>query len=232
MPEQELPDPSFTVTAIEAVPRSSVPTLRFRLEVEDASGAQIHFIALRVLLTVEPGRRVYTPEDRERLVELFGEPERWGSTTGSLRWAQVDVVVGAFSGSREFDFEVPCSYDHEVAMVKYFGGVGEGNYPLDLHFNGTTHYESASDPSGRMQILPLAWDRSARCALPVATWRGMIDAHYPRGAWLRVEEQTLRELGGLKAATGAPTVDECIRGLLEQARAEAAAAAGAGGGIR
>ena len=50
----------------------------------------------------------------------------------------------------------------------------------------------------------------------------MIDAHYPRGAWLRVEEQTLLELGSLKAATGAPTVDECIRGLLEQARAGAA----------
>lgn len=204
------PDPSFEVVAAEAVPRSSVPTLSFAVEVTEPSGAPIHFIALSALVTVEPGLRSYDAETRERLVELFGEPARWGSTTGAFRWTQVDRVVPAFSDRGRFEIPVECTYDHEIAATKYFSGVRDGGFPLRFHFNGTTYYEL----EGRLQMLPLAWDRSARFELPARTWRGMIEAHYPRGGWLRLSEATLRDLGRRKAAVGAPTMDECVRGLL------------------
>lgn len=211
------PDPAFEIVGAEAVPRSSTPTLRFSLDVSDESGIPVHFIALTVLITVEPGMRSYDPETRERLVELFGEPERWGSTTGAFRWTQVDRVVPGFIGRGAFDLFAPCSYDHEIASTKYFSGIDDGAYPLQFHFNGTTYYEGED---GRLQILPLAWDRSARFELPAEVWRGMIAAHYPRGGWLRLSEETLRDLGRHKAETGAPTIDACVRGLLESAEEE------------
>lgn len=207
------PDPAFEIVAAEVVPRSSTPTLRFAAEVSDRSGIPVHFIALSVLITIEPGLRTYDPETRERLVELFGEPERWGSTTGAFRWTQVETVVPAFTGDGSFRFAVECTYDHEIAATKYFAGITEGSYPLQFHFNGTTYYEGTD---GRLQILPLAWDRSTRFELPAATWREMIDSHYPHGSWLRLEEETLQALGHRKAQSGAPTMDDCIRGLLGQ----------------
>ncbi len=205
------PDPAFTVLGAEPVERSATPTLRFRIGVEDASGLDVELIALTVLITIEPGKRTYTEADRERLVELFGEPERWGSTTGAFRWSQQQALVGPFSGSAVVDVDVPCSYDHEIAATKYFGGVGAGAYPLQLHFNGTVHFR---EEAGAAQILPLAWDRSTRFELPVETWRRMIDAHYPGGGWLHHSDETLRELARLKVRTGAPTIDAAIAELL------------------
>lgn len=218
-PPPDRPDPAFEITRAEVVPRSSTPTLRFHLEVSDESGIPIHFIALSVLITIEPGMRAYDDETRAQLVELFGEPERWGSTTGSFRWTQVDTVVNAFTGRGGFKVPVACTYDQEISATKYFGGIDEGVYPLRFHFNGTTYYEG---PEGRLQMLPLAWDRSARFELPVSIWREMIGSHYPRGGWLRLGEETLRELGRHKAATGAPTMDACVRGLLDAAPGPAA----------
>ncbi len=211
------PDPSFTVLGAEAVPRCATPTMRFRIGVEDASGSEVELIALTVLIVIEPGKRTYSTGDRERLTELFGEPERWGSTTGSFRWTQQQALAGPFSGSVLLDLDVPCTYDHEVAAAKYFGGVDSGAYPLQFHFNGTVHFR---DAAGRPQILPLAWDRSARFELPVETWRAMIDAHYPGGTWVHLEEETMHELGRLKARSGSPTVDAAIRGLLAAADAD------------
>ena len=46
----------------------------------------------------------------------------------------------------------------------------------------------------------------------------MIDSHYPQGGWLRLTESTLQDLGRHKADSGAPTMDECVRGLLDGAK--------------
>jgi hypothetical protein len=206
------PDPEFEVVSADIVPRSATPTLSFAVGVRDGSGAPIQMIALTILITIEPGLRAYGPEDRERLVELFGEPERWGSTASALRWTQVETVVPAFTSRATHTFTVQCTYDHEIAAAKYFGGVAEGSYPLRFHFNGTTYYQGLD---GRPQMVPLAWDRSTRFELPVRTWRRMIESHYPRGGWVRIGEETLQRLGRHKAATGAPTIDDAIGALLD-----------------
>ncbi len=55
-------------------------------------------IALTIQLMIEPARRTYDDATRDRLVGLFGPPERWSVTTRSLVWSQLDVVVPAFTG--------------------------------------------------------------------------------------------------------------------------------------
>jgi hypothetical protein len=209
------PDPDFEVLSARAVERSAAPTVSFRVKVSDASARPVFTIALTAVITVEPSKRPYDPASRERLVELFGEPERWASTTTNFRWAQTEALVPAFEGSTEFELSVPCTYDLELAAAKYFHGLSDGAAPLRFHFNGTVFYESED---GRMQIVQVPWDRSPRFQMPIEVWRQTIDAAYPYRAWVPVHTETLEQLERLKAAAGLPTFDAAVRGLLEQRR--------------
>lgn len=206
------PDVAFEVLSAGSLERSAVPTLSFRAKISDASGIQVYTVALSALLTIEPGKRSYDADSRERLAELFGEPERWAATTGAFRWAQVDVLVPSFTGEAEFDVRVPCTYDHEIAATKYFAGLTDGVVPLQVHFNGTLFYRGTD---GQLQMMMLPWDLSVRHELPVETWRSMIDSHYPEGSFVRVEEETLDRLRRLKTSAGTATYDAAIRGLLD-----------------
>ena len=110
-----------------------------------------------------------TPETRERLVELFGEPERWATTTTNFRWTQADVVVPALHGRDEFELPVACTYDLEVAASKYFHGLADGDAPLRFHFNGTVFYE-ADDGRDAAACRSRGTARRA-IAMPVEAWK-------------------------------------------------------------
>ena len=94
------PTPSSSALRAAPVERAAAPTLSFtrpghrrrpaRRVFTIALTARDHDRALEALAT--------TTESRERLIELFGEPERWASTTTNFRWAQVDALVPAFDG--------------------------------------------------------------------------------------------------------------------------------------
>ena len=71
-------------------------------------------------------RRQYAPTEQERLLELFGEPERWGETLRTMLWTHTNVTVPAFTGSTVVDLPVPCTYDFNVAATKYFHGLEDG----------------------------------------------------------------------------------------------------------
>ena len=177
----------------------------------DESKRRIFTIATTTVITIEPSKRSYDPASRERLYELFGEPERWASTTTNFRWAQTDTLVPAFEGSTEFELVVPCTYDLEVAAVKYFHGLAEGEAPLRFHFNGTVFYES---DEGRMQIVHIPWDRSPRFRMPLDVWRQTIDAAYPWRGWIPMHTETIARLERRKAERGLPTFDATIDELL------------------
>jgi hypothetical protein len=213
------PEPEFEITGVRSLERAATPTLSLSGAVSDRSGRRVLMIALTALITVEPGERSYGDDDRGRLIELFGEPERWASTTGSFRWTQADVVVPSFRGEGGFEIPIHCTYDHEVAATKYFAGVEDGDYPLRLHLSGTVYYEG---DDGRMQMLRLPWDRSTRFGLPVETWRRTIEAHYPRGGWVHLSDETLAALASHRARTGTATSEAAIRALLEAAEGEGA----------
>jgi Family of unknown function (DUF6084) len=212
------PDPDFEILGASPVERAAAPTVSFTARVSDESESRVFTIALTAVITIEPSKRSYDPATRERLLELFGEPERWASTTTNFRWAQADALVPAFEGSTEFELVVPCTYDLELAAAKYFHGLSEGEAPLRFHFNGTVFYEA---DDGRMQIVQVPWDRSPRFQMPVEVWRRTIDAAYPFRGWIPVHTDTIARLERLKAARGLPTFDAIVDDLLERAGPEA-----------
>ena len=212
------PDVSFEIVSAGSLERAAAPTLRFDARIADPTGIEIYTVALSVMFTIEPGKRSYDTDARERLAELFGEPERWASTTGAFRWAQVDVLVPSFTGETGFEILVPCTYDHEIAATKYFAGLREGNIPLQIHFNGTLFYRGADR---QLQMMMLPWDLSVRHDLPVETWREMIADHYPEGTWIRLQEETLDRLRRLKTTGGVATYDRVVSSMIDEVQRDA-----------
>src|SRR5690242_17467916 len=150
-------EPEFAVLGVSAVRHAAVPTLAFDVHVAEPSGRQVYLIALTAQLMIEPARRAYDAEAREKLVELFGPPERWSMTTRSLVWAQLDLIVPAFIGSTTIRAQVVCSYDHELAAAKYFHSLSDGEAPLAFNFNGTVYYQGED---GRLQMSLVPWSCS------------------------------------------------------------------------
>ena len=85
----------------------------------EPEGREVYTIALSTQIHIDPARRSYDDATRERLVELFGPPERWGATTHSFQWARVESLVpGVHRRRRRSRVEVPCTYDLEVASAQ------------------------------------------------------------------------------------------------------------------
>lgn len=204
-------DPAFTVLDVEAVPHAATPALRFHLHVEDPAGRAIHTIALATQIQIDPARRAYDGPTRERLVELFGAPERWASTTEVFRWASVSALVPGFTGATSFAIDVPCTYDLEVAASKYFYSLADGEVPLTFLFNGMVLYRGGGD---RLQVAQVPWSCTARWRMPVAAWQRVMAAYYPGGGWVRLQHDTLAALAARKAAAGHHSFDALIAQLL------------------
>jgi len=206
-------EPEFAVLGARARRHAALPTLEFDLNVSEPSGRQVYAIALSVQVMIEPARRRYDAEAHERLVELFGPPERWSMTSRSLVWTQLDLMVPAFTGSTTFLAPVVCSYDHELAAAKYFRSLSDGDIPLAFNFNGTIYYR---DGDGRLQLSLVPWSCSAEFRMPVSTWRDLIEHYYPGTSWLALSNETLEALAREKARRGLPTFDACVAALLEE----------------
>jgi Family of unknown function (DUF6084) len=205
------PEPVFAITGAAHMAYAATPTMLFAATVSDDSGDDIQSIALTVQVMIDPARRGYDAATRERLAELFGPPATWAPSTSGLPWARVAATVPGFSASTTFAIEVPCTYDLEVAAVKYFYAVQDGQIPLSFHFNGNVFYRP---PGGQLMVVPVSWSSTAQFRMPVATWRAMIADHYPGGGWIRLHESTLAALNELRARRGLPTFDACVNELL------------------
>ena len=209
------PEPEFRVLGATGRRYAAVPALDFDVHVSESGGRQVYAIVLTAQVMIEPARRQYDPETRERLVELFGPPERWATTTRSLVWHQAEAVVPAFTGSTTFHIALPATFDMEVASSKYLYGLPDGEVPLAFNFNGTVHYRG---DDGRLQLSLVPWSCSAEFRLPVSTWRDLIEHYYPRTGWIALRDETLLALQREKAARALPTLDACVAELLEEER--------------
>ena len=131
------PSPSFRCSAPSGRRHAAVPALDFDVHVSEPSGRQVYAIALSAQVMIEPARRAYDAETRAKLVELFGAPERWATTTRSLVWHQADALVPAFTGATTFRIAVPAGFDMEVASSKYLlrprGRRGAARVQLQRH---------------------------------------------------------------------------------------------------
>ncbi len=204
-------EPVFSVLDVAPVAHSAAPTLEFSLHVSDPLGRPVHTIALSTQVRIDPARRRYDEETRARLIELFGTPERWGATTHSFQWAQVDVLVPGFTGATSFPLRLPCSYDLELAAVKYFYSLPDGEIPLSFHFTGMVLYAGEQD---RLQVAQVPWSCSAQWLMPVSAWQRAVRAFYPEGGWVRLTTPTLDALLARKAERGDHDFDATVAGLL------------------
>jgi len=208
------PDPEFAVVDARTVRHAAAPMIMLDLRVREHSGRDVYMIALTIQLMIEPARRSYDDATRERLVELFGAPERWAVTTRSLVWAQLDVLVPAFTGSTTVSVPISCSYDLELAAAKYLHSLPGGEVPLALHFNGTIYYPG---DHGALQMVLVPWNKSTDYRMPVSVWRETVEHYYPNTGWVALRSQTLEALAREKRNRGLPTLDECVRELLAEA---------------
>lgn len=207
-------DLSFEVVGARAEPHAAVPTIMLRLRIRDASEADIQAITLRVQLQIEPRRRHYASAEEERLLDLFGEPARWGDTLQTLLWTHVSMTVTSFRGTTEVDLPIPCTYDFEVASAKYFHGLEDGEVPLLLLFSGTVFARSGE---GKMMVEQVPWHAEAPFRLPVLVWRDVMDLYFPGSAWIRLRRDTFDALHRYRGRRALTSWEEAIEGLLQHA---------------
>jgi hypothetical protein len=207
-----MPDLSFLVERAEVVSNAASPLLAFKLRLTNSNPEEtIHTVALRCQIQIEVTRRKYSPEDQTRLRDLFDEPSRWSQTLKNLLWTHASIVVPSFQGSTVSDLPVPCTFDFNIAATKYFDGLTDGEVPICLQFSGTVFYANAE---GGLQVAPISWDKETRFKLPVKVWRDMMDAYYPKSAWLCLHKDAFDRLHQYKVRHGIPTWEEVLEDII------------------
>ncbi|MBV9716667.1 MAG: hypothetical protein JOZ64_14905 [Solirubrobacterales bacterium] len=206
------PELRFRVDGSGSLPFAAVPTLRFALRVEADGGEPVRSVLLDAQIQIAARRRDYDPAAQERLLELFGAPERWASTLRTLPWLRTTLVVPPFTGSTVVELLVPCTYDLEVTASRYLAALTDGVVPLEFLFSGSVFFSSEA---GKLQIARIAWDREIDYELPVAVWREMMDRHFRGTAWLRVDADRFGRLCAYKARHAFASWDAAIDSLLD-----------------
>lgn len=212
-----MPELSFQIEEAVVAQFAAIPALIFKLRVRNrVADENIHTVALRAQIQIETTRRRYTPEEQSRMLDLYGEPERWSQTLKTLLWTHANVVVPSFQGETVVDLHVPCTFDFNVAATKYFGGLSAGEIPLCFQFSGTVFYAPSG---GTLQVGPISWDQEARFKLSVSLWREMMDSYYPNTAWLCLRRDVFERLNQYKTQRGIPTWEQVMETMLAEEEA-------------
>jgi hypothetical protein len=213
-----MPELDFNVETVEAVPYAAAPLLHFKLAVENANPDEaIQTVALRCQINIEPTRRRYSDEEKKRMLDLFGETERWGKTMKSMLWTHADTVVSPFTGETTVNLPVNCTFDFNIAATKYFAGLEGGDIPLLFLFSGTIFYQNEF---GTLQISQISWNKESNFKLPASIWHKMMEAYYPNSNWLRLERETFERLLAFKTKNGIPTWEQTLDKLLPEEEIE------------
>lgn len=207
-----IPSLEIGVNRAEAARYVAVPSVRFVLGIEEVTLRPIRSVVLDVQIQIAARQRGYAQAEVDLLAELFGAPERWGTTLRTLPWTRLTLVVAPFEGAVEIDLLVPCSYDLEVAGARYLAALGDGVVPLEFLFSGSVFY---SGDHGTLQTARLPSDSEAPFALPVSVWREAMDRHFPGSAWLRLGRDQFQALCAYRARHAHTTWDATIAALLE-----------------
>lgn len=207
-----MPDLDFHIESAAPIPFAAAPLLGFRVGVTNAAaGESIFSVALRCQIQIEVTRRRYTEQDQGHLLDLFGQPERWGQTLRNMLWTNVSATVAPFTGSTAVEVQVPCTFDFNIAATKYFHGIESGDIPLCFLFSGTVFYDGGD---GAAQVAPISWSKETRFRLPVQTWRAMMENYYPNSAWLCLQKDVFERLYKYKMRHGIPTWEAALERLL------------------
>ncbi len=207
-----MPDLDFKVLGVEAANYGIAPLLHFKLEVTNQPPEEtIQSVMLQTQIQIHPTLRAYQAEEKEKLGELFGTPERWGQTLRARLWTHANVNVRQFSEKTEAILSVPCTFDLNVAATKYFYALEDGEVPLLLLFSGTIFYENHE---GHLQISQVSWNKECTYRMPVAVWKEMMEQHYPNTAFVSLERGLFERLYAFRRREGLADWDQTIARLL------------------
>jgi Family of unknown function (DUF6084) len=206
-----MPELSFSVEGAEAVPFAATPTLALKLRVTESGEEPIHAVTLGCQVRIEATRRRYGADERDRLVDLFGDPSRWGQTLRSLLWTNASVNVPPFTGTVLVDLQLPCTYDFNIQVTKYFDGLEGGEIPLTLLFSGTIFY---AGPGGALQVSRVSWSEEATYRMPVSVWKDVMRLYYPNTAWLNLRKDVFDRLAAYRSRRGLATWEQAVESLL------------------
>ena len=206
-----MPDLEFKLEGAEVADFAAVPSLVFKLRIENLEGEPVRSVALNTQIRIAATGRHYEAAEQERLLELFGVPSRWKDTLRSLLWTHIVLQVPRFSGSTVVDMPVACTYDLEVVAAKYFYALEEGEVPLEFLFSGTIFY---AGEGGRLQTTRISWEKEAEFRLPVRLWKEMMDQYFPNSAWVRLRKDAFDQLYDYKIRKGLPTWEATVEALL------------------
>lgn len=203
----------FEVLNIQPDAHAVSPTLTIRLRIDETTGERVHAIALRAQVRIDAQRRRYTDAERAGLVDLFGEPSRWGRSVKPFLWTQCSTMVQGFQSSTEADLPMPVSYDFEVSAAKYLHALSGGDVALSLSFFGTVF----SRGSTGFAVSQIPWHHDLDYRMPVDVWHKLVEHHYPDTGWLRLEHDTIAALQRFKSERGLLNHDQACAVLLAEA---------------
>jgi len=210
-----MPELAFQVESAAAVRYAAAPLLNFRLRIASAAaGEEIANVILQCQIQIEAPRRRYQPAEQELLSELFGDPNRSSQGPHPLLWTHASLLVPGFQDYCIVDLPVPCSYDFNVAAVKFFYALEDGAVPLLFQFSGTVFYR---DENAGLQISRIAWSKEAQFSLPVPVWQEMMDHYYPNSTWLRLDRGQFDRLYRYKRQHGLSSWEQALESLLDAA---------------
>jgi hypothetical protein len=212
-----VPDLDFRVEGAEVLEYAAVPSILFKLRIENLEEDPIRSVALNTQIRIAATRRHYDAVEQERLLELFGVPSRWKDTLRSLLWTHTVLQVPPFSGSTLVEMPVPCTYDLEVISAKYFYALEGGEVPLEFLFSGTIFY---AGEGGRLQVGRISWEKEAEFRLPVRVWKEMMEHYFPNSAWIRLRRDAFDQLYDYKIRKGLPTWEATVESLLRASEQE------------
>ena len=191
------------------MPHAAAPLIALKLRITNLPADEaIHTLTLRCQVQIEPAKRRYVAQEQEKLLDLFGTPERWSRT---VQAAAVDEYQRwrspALPDNVLVDLELPCTFDFNVAATKYFHALDAGDIPICVMFSGTVFYQG---PDGALQVAQVPWDREANFRLPVSVWKEMMEMHFPNTSWLCLRRDVFEQLYEYKVRHGIPTWEQAI----------------------
>jgi len=217
-----MPDLNFQIAGVEPATNGLTPLLLFKLQISNAAtDEKISGVFLNAQIQIQPAQRAYNPVEKEKLVELFGEPKRWGETLRNRLWSHANTAVGPFTGHTDINLPVSCTFDLNIASAKYFYALDSGEVALLFLFSGSIFYAA---PDGRLQIERISWNKECAYRMPIQMWRDLMQRHYPNSAWLALRRDVFDRLYEHKRKNGLPTWEQVIEQLLPAEVAEEATA--------
>jgi hypothetical protein len=209
-----MPELSFDIVGAEAGARGLTPMVVFKLRITSSTPEErVESVILRTQIQIEPGRRSYRSDEKERLGEIFGSADRWGQTLRNKLWALVDISVPPFTGSTEVRLPVACTYDLNVLSAKYLDALQGGDVPLLFLFSGTVFHPG---PDGRLQVFQISWEKECAYLMPVETWKRLMREMYSDTQWVSLQRDVFDRLYALRRERGLQTWDATIEHLLSR----------------